>query len=144
MSDTETVHTVPSTPSLSTAARRRLLRLAGVGTTVVVTLAVWGAGLLAGADYVLSDPSGAVVIDASTTAVVTLVAALLGWGSLALLERLTRHASRIWVTLAVVVVTASMIPIFFVNATPGTQVALFLVHLAVAVLVPALLRTRHP
>jgi hypothetical protein len=35
-----------------------------------------------------------------------------------------------------------MVPIFLVDATPGTQVALYFVHLAVAVLVPALLRAR--
>lgn len=123
--------------------RRRLLRLSGVGATVVVTLAVWAVGRGAGADYVLSDPSGAVVIGASVTTVVTLVVALLGWAALALLERLTRHAARIWTVLAAVVVTASMVPIFLVDATPGTQVALFFVHLAVAVLVPALLQARR-
>jgi hypothetical protein len=113
-----------------------------VGATVVVTLAVWAVGLLAGADYVLRDPSGSVTIDATVTAVVTLVAAALGWGVLALLERLTRHAHGIWVGMAAIVVIASMVPIFLVDATPGTQVALFFVHLAVAVLVPALLRAR--
>lgn len=123
-------------------ARGRLLRLAGVGATVVVTLAVWAVGRLAGADYVLRDPSGSVTIDAVATAVVTLVVAALGWGVLALLERLTRHAVRIWVGMAATVIIASMVPIFLVDATPATQVALYFVHLAVAVLVPALLRAR--
>jgi hypothetical protein len=103
---------------------------------------VWTIGRLAGADYVLSDPSGSVTIDAATTAVVTLVIAALGWGALALLERLTRHAAAIWTWTAAAVVVASMIPIFFVDATPSTQLALFFVHIAVAVLVPALLRAR--
>ena len=143
MSETATVHTVRSTSSDSPAARRRLLRLAGVGVTVVVTLAVWAVGVLAGADYVLRDPTGPVVVDAATTTVVTLVVALLGWTALALLERLTRHAARIWTALAAVVVTVSMVPIFLIDATPGTQVALFFVHLAVAVLVPALLQARR-
>ena len=125
------------------AARRRLLRLAAVGATVVVTLAVWAVGRLIGADYVLRDPSGSVTIDAMATAVVTFVAAALGWGVLALLERLTRYAVGIWVGMAATVVIVSMVPIFFVDATPGTQVALFFVHLAVAVLVPALLRARN-
>lgn len=143
MSETTTVHTVHPTAAGTPVARRRLLRLAGVAATVVVTLAVWAVGALAGADYVLRDPTGSVVIDAWTTAVVTLVVSLLGWAGLALLERLTRHAARIWTGLAAVVVTASMVPIFLILATPATQVALFFVHLAVAVLVPALLQARR-
>jgi uncharacterized membrane protein len=132
--------TLPTSPRPS--ATRRLLRLAGVGATLVVTLAVWGVGRLAGADYVLRDPTTTVVIDAVVTAVVTLVVSLLGWAVLAALERLTRRAVGIWVGLASVAVVASMIPIFFVDATPTTQVWLYFVHLAVLVLVPALLRAR--
>jgi hypothetical protein len=144
MPSTETAQPVSTvSPPRPPAAHRRLLRLAAVGATVVVTLAVWAVGRLAGADYVLRDPSGSVTIDAMTTAVVTLVAAALGWGALALLERLTRYAVGIWVGMAATVVIASMVPIFLVDATPGTQVALFFVHLAVAVLVPALLRARN-
>jgi hypothetical protein len=142
MPTTETVQSSSTVSPGPPRARRRLLRLAGVGATVVVTLAVWAVGRLAGADYVLRDPSGSVTIDAVATAVVTLVVAALGWGVLALLERLTRHAVRIWVGMAATVIIASMVPIFLVDATPGTQVALYFVHLAVAVLVPALLRGR--
>jgi hypothetical protein len=142
MPTTETIQSSSTLSPRPPRARGRLLRLAGVGATVVVTLAVWAVGRLAGADYVLRDPSGSVTIDAVATAVVTLVVAALGWGVLALLERLTRHAVRIWVGMAATVIIASMVPIFLVDATPGTQVALYFVHLAVAVLVPALLRAR--
>jgi Family of unknown function (DUF6069) len=142
MPTTETIQSSSTLSPRPPRARGRLLRLAGVGATVVVTLTVWAVGRLAGADYVLRDPSGSVTIDAVATAVVTLVVAALGWGVLALLERLTRHAVRIWVGMAATVIIASMVPIFLVDATPGTQVALYFVHLAVAVLVPALLRAR--
>jgi hypothetical protein len=142
MPTTEAIQSSSTLSPRPPRARGRLLRLAGVGATVVVTLAVWAVGRLAGADYVLRDPSGSVTIDAVATAVVTLVVAALGWGVLALLERLTRHAVRIWVGMAATVIIASMVPIFLVDATPGTQVALYFVHLAVAVLVPALLRAR--
>jgi hypothetical protein len=142
MPTTEAIQSSSTSSPRPPRARGRLLRLAGVGATVVVTLAVWAVGRLAGADYVLRDPSGSVTIDAVATAVVTLVVAALGWGVLALLERLTRHAVRIWVGMAATVIIASMVPIFLVDATPGTQVALYFVHLAVAVLVPALLRAR--
>jgi len=143
MTSNETIQPAPTVPPRPPGTRRRLLRLAAVGATVVVTLAAWAVGRLAGADYVLRDPTGSVTIDAMVTAVVTLVVAVLGWGVLALLERLTRYAVEIWVGLAAAVVIASMVPIFFVVATPGTQVALYFVHLAVAVLIPALLRTRN-
>ncbi|MDN5915363.1 MAG: DUF6069 family protein [Pseudonocardia sp.] len=141
MTDTETVQSTSTVSRRAPGVRRRLLRLAAVGATVVVTLAVWAVGRLAGADYVL-DPSAAVTIDAMTTTVITLVVAALGWGVLALLERVTRHAAGIWVGIATIVVIASMVPIFFVDATPSTQVSLFFVHLAVAALVPGLLRAR--
>ncbi|WP_328304601.1 DUF6069 family protein [Actinomycetospora sp. NBC_00405] len=141
MNDLETVQPVQSVPP-GPGGPRYLRRLAGVGATVAVTAAVWAIGRLAGADYVLRDPAGSVTIDVTTTAVVTLVVAGLGWAVLALLERFTRHAVGIWVGTAAVVVIVSMIPIFLVDATPATQVSLFFVHLAVVVLVPALLWAR--
>ena len=127
---------VPTTPTTLRASW--LARPAGVAATVLVTLFVWLLGRLAGADYLLDDPAQPVVISAGATAVVTLVVALLGWGALALLERVTRHAARIWTGLAVLVLVLSMFPIFFIVATPATMAALYAVHLAVAVLIPAL------
>ena len=72
MPSTETIQSSSTLSPRPPRARGRLLRLAGVGVTVVVTLAVWAVGRLAGADYVLRDPSGSVTIDAVATAVVTL------------------------------------------------------------------------
>ena len=131
----------PTTPSsLPAAWPARLGRSTGVLGTVLATVLVWLIGRLAGADYLLDDPVQPVVIGAGSTAVVTLVVALLGWGALALLERaVPRYAARIWTGLAVAVLALSMVPIFFVEATPATMAALYAVHLAVAVLIPALL-----
>lgn len=145
MTSSETARSVPPTtddPAEASPRGRRLRRLGGVALTVVLTLVVWAIGRLAGADYVFRDPAGDVVVDGVVTGLVTAVLSLLGWGVLALLERWTRHGARIWAALAAVVVVASMIPIFLVDATPGTQIALFFVHLAVGALVPALLRAR--
>jgi hypothetical protein len=109
----------------------------------VVTLAVWLLGHLAGADYWITDSQGTVRIDALVTTQVTVVLGLVGWGVLALLERLTRYGTTVWTVLAAVVVVASMIPIVLVEATTATRFALAAVHLAVgAVLVPALVRAR--
>lgn len=136
MTSYNAISTAPTPLGASWPAR--IGRLAGVAGTVLVTLLVWLLGRLAGADYLLDDPVQPVVITAGATAAVTLVVALLGWGALALLERVTRYAARIWTGLAVTVLVLSMVPIFFVVATPATMAALYAVHLAVAVLIPAL------
>jgi hypothetical protein len=73
--------------------------------------------------------------------VVTAVIGLLGWATLALLERLSRRGTRAWAVLAGLVVVASMVPIWLVDATTATRVALFCVHLVVGlVLIPSYVR----
>ncbi|MDD7937253.1 DUF6069 family protein [Actinomycetospora lutea] len=130
-------------PVRGRAAVRRRRRTLGIVATLVVTLAVWWVGQLAGADYWISDSQGTVRIDALVTTQVTVVLGLVGWGVLALLERLTRHGTAIWTVLVAVIVVASMVPVLLVEATTATRVALAAVHLAVgAVLVPALVRAR--
>lgn len=87
----------------------------------------------------LSDSVGTVVIGLGTTLVATLIFGLLGWGTLALLERLTARAVTVWTVLAGLVAVLSLIPIYLEEATTGTRAALALIHLAVAaVLVPAM------
>ena len=135
--------TTDTTASRGRAAVRRRRRALGIVLAVVVTLAVWLLGHLAGADYWITDSQGAVRIDMLVTAQVTVVLGLVGWGVLALLERLSRHGTTLWTVLAVVVVAASMIPVVLVEATTATRLALVAVHLAVgAVLVPAFVRAR--
>jgi hypothetical protein len=137
------VLTTDTAPARSRAAVRRRRRALGIVATLVVTLAVWLLGHLAGADYWISDSQGTVRIDALVTTQVTVVLGLVGWGVLALLERLTRHGTTAWTVLAAVVVLASLIPIVLVEATTATRVALAAVHLAVgAVLVPVFVRAR--
>jgi hypothetical protein len=137
------VPTTDTAPARSRAAVRRRRRALGIVATLVVTLAVWLLGHLAGADYWISDSQGTVRIDALVTTQVTVVLGLVGWGVLALLERLTRHGTTAWTVLAAVVVLASLIPIVLVEATTATRVALAAVHLAVgAVLVPVFVRAR--
>ena len=60
---------------------------------------------------------GSVRIDLVVVTQVTVVVSLLGWGVLALLERVTPHARTIWTVLAVVVLVASYVPVFLVEAT---------------------------
>jgi hypothetical protein len=137
------VLTTDTAPARSRAAVRRRRRALGIVATLVVTLAVWLLGHLAGADYWISDSQGTVRIDALVTTQVTVVLGLVGWGVLALLERRTRHGTTARTVLAAVVVLASLIPIVLVEATTATRVALAAVHLAVgAVLVPVFVRAR--
>jgi hypothetical protein len=135
--------TADATASRGRAAVRRRRRAHGIVLALVVTLAVWLLGHVAGADYWITDSQGTVRIDMLVTAQVTVVLGLVGWGVLALLERLGRRGTTVWTVLAVVVVAASMIPVVLVEATTATRLALVAVHLAVgAVLVPAFVRAR--
>lgn len=127
-------------PGTRTAGSRRVRRALGLVATLVVTLLTWAAGALAGADYVLTDPTGSARLDVTAVAGVTIVVALLGWATLALLERLTRRGTAIWTALAVVVLVASYVPVFLVEATTATRIALLAVHTAVGLLVPAFRR----
>jgi hypothetical protein len=133
-----------SRPDSATAVRspasRRGRRAVGIVVTLLVTLAVWGIGSLAGADYRITDSMGTVRIDLVVVTQVTVVVGLAAWGVLDLLERTTRHATAIWTVLAGVVLVASYVPVFLVEATTATRIALLAVHTAVAVLVPALRR----
>lgn len=65
---------------------------------------------------------GSVRFDLVVVTQVTLVVGLAAWGVLALLERTTRHATAIWTALAVVVLVASYVPVFLVEATTVTRV----------------------
>ncbi|MDD7964855.1 DUF6069 family protein [Actinomycetospora lemnae] len=131
-----------ASPVRARATARRRRRTLGVVATLVVALAVWLVGRLAGADYWIADSQGTVRIDALVTTQVTVVLGLAGWAVLALLERLTRYGTAIWTVLATVIVAASMIPVFLVEATTATRVALVAVHLAVGALIPFFVRAR--
>jgi hypothetical protein len=128
------------TAAVRSPASRRLRRALGIVVTVLVALATWTVGHLAGADYWITDSMGSVRIDPVVVTQVTVVVGLAAWAVLALLERTTRHATAIWTALALVVLVASYVPVFLVEATTATRVALLAVHTAVVVLVPALRR----
>jgi hypothetical protein len=71
-----------------------------------------------------------------------LTASLAGWGSLALLERLTARARTIWTALAILALIASFAAPAFVAASASTRTTLVLMHVTVAaVLIPGLRRT---
>ncbi|MBG6104733.1 threonine dehydrogenase-like Zn-dependent dehydrogenase [Micromonospora vinacea] len=126
-----------TTPAPSPLRRRAL----GVAAAVVAPLAIWAVGALAGVDYTVESPGQpATVIGAGAIVMIALVAALLGWAVLALLERFaTRVARPVWISLAIVVTVLSFVPVLSVEATGGAKLALGATHVAVAAALIALL-----
>ncbi|MBM0203642.1 hypothetical protein JNW90_11380 [Micromonospora sp. STR1s_5] len=126
-----------TTPAPSPLRRRAL----GVAAAVVAPLAIWAIGALVGVDYTVESPGQpATVIGAGAIVMIALVAALLGWAALALLERFaTRVARPVWISLAIVVTALSFVPVLSVEATGGAKLALGATHVAVAVALIALL-----
>ena len=74
----------------------------------------------------------------------TLFFGVLGWASLAVLERITRRATAIWTALAVAVLLLSFVPIISVSAAAGTKAALSLIHCGIAAVLIPIMRRGNP
>lgn len=135
------------TTQISPTRTRRKVRLIAVASAVITALAVWTLiELLLGMDVrapgfdgsgATTDVGAAAVLSAAT------LASLAGWGLLALLERLTARARRVWAAAAVVGLVASLGgPMSGTGVTAANRTVLVLLHLVVAVvLIPMLYRT---
>lgn len=135
-----------SESNISRAALPRV-RLLGVAAAVVVAEAVWALARFA-LGIPVQAPAGAgypepVDIGALNIAVAIIVLSLAGWGALAVFERLTPHARRIWLLVALVALGVSLVmPLSGFGVSPANRAVLVLMHVAVAVVViPALYRT---
>ncbi|MEV4115804.1 DUF6069 family protein [Nonomuraea sp. NPDC049695] len=128
------------TPNTSTRRARAL----GVGAAVLSTTLLWLAALAVNIDLRVDPPGDgqpAMIVGLPVTIGSTLVLALIGWGTLAVLERFVRRAGTIWTGLAIAALMLSFVPILSVEATAGTKTVLSLMHLAVAaILIPTLRR----
>jgi hypothetical protein len=81
-------------------------------------------------------------IAAGQVIAVTAAAALLGWLLLALLERRSPHARRLWTTIAVAAVAASLALPLAAATTTSAAAGLIVMHLTVgAAVIPAMART---
>jgi hypothetical protein len=131
-----------ATTDRKTRIRRRL---ATVVTTVIGACIVWTVGIaLLSHDLVVPQTGGREPLTVTLPMVlfVSALAALLGWGTLAVLERAARRGTQIWVGLAAAVLLVSLVPLAAPDLTPGTRVVLGLLHLAVGViLIPGLQHT---
>ena len=125
----------------SRAARIRY-RLLAVAVAVVAPIVVWIVASVAGVDFVVTSPAfGTLSIDVPLVIVSTVPIALAAWGVLALLERRTPRARRIWTIVGVVVLVLSLPPLALLEATVATKVALGFMHLAAGL--PLILMLRH-
>jgi len=129
--------------------RRPTARPIAVGLGVLAALAVWGISeLVLGVDVrqPAFGPGVPQDLTAGPVVVASLVAGLAAWLALAVLERLTRHARAAWVTLATLVLAASLgAPLSGRGIDGGSRLVLTLLHLTVGALLIALLpRTSQP
>jgi hypothetical protein len=130
--------TLPVATTRSATAQHRIRRAGAVVAATLVNGVLWGVCSVFGVDFWLSDSGGAGAVTLPIALVATAVSGLLGWATLAGLERLTRRALGIWTGLAVGVTLLSIVPIFLEQATTGTRIALTVLHVAVAAaLIPA-------
>jgi hypothetical protein len=119
----------------------------GVGAATLAAPAVWTVAELAfGIDLRAPafDRSGTTSdISALDVVVVATLLSLAGWALLALLERLTPHARRVWPIVASLALVLSLAtPLMGTGVTAANRAVLLLMHLAVgAVLIPTLART---
>jgi hypothetical protein len=139
---TATATTAAPTTSVS---RRRLTRVAAIaGTSVAVGLTFAVAHPL-GVDFVITDPGPAQPPHAFSMPelmILTAVIGLLGWGTLAVLERFTKYGKTIWAVLGAAILLLSYVPITFEVATTGTKIMLAVVHTVVAAGLLFMLRRR--
>lgn len=139
--------TVPSTdrsPASPTTRNSDLrTRIAAVAGATVAALAVWTiASPLAGVNLEVRSGDTTQAVGAGPVIGVSLLASLLGWGLLALLEKRTARARGIWTVIAVAVLVLSLGGPLSSGVTGAAKVTLALLHVAVAaVLIPSLRRT---
>ncbi len=124
--------------------RRRRARAIGVASAAIAALAVWAVTVpLLGVDLLVRPGGGTPqTVGPGTVAAASLIASLLGWALLTLLERRTDRARAVWTGLAVVVLLLSLGGPLTGGTTVSATAALTLMHLAVAaVLIPTLRRS---
>jgi hypothetical protein len=130
--------------SRSTIGRIRERGLTVAAAVVAAVLAWLVAVPIVGIDLLVRPGGGAVQqVGLGSVVTVSLLASLLGWGLLALLERLVpRRALTAWTVVAVVVLMLSLTGPLTAAANAAVAIALVLMHLVVgAVLIMGLRRS---
>jgi hypothetical protein len=118
------------------------LRALAVLAAIVATLVVWAVEVqLLGIDLRARPVPGAppTVVGPAAVASFTLLAGLVAWGLLAVLERVTTPARRVWIIVAVVALLISLLGPLGGGVTATAAIGLACMHLvAAAILIPLL------
>ncbi|MCK9929746.1 DUF6069 family protein [Frankia sp. Mgl5] len=132
-----------SRPTISANLR---LRAVGVGAAVVAAAIVWAIAKAADVEFLVKQGEGnaPTEVGLGIVIVMALVAALLGWGVLILLERFLSRGTAIWTGLAVLVLLLSFAPVLSADATTGTKLSLVIMHVVVAASVIPLFHQTAP
>ncbi|WP_435207643.1 DUF6069 family protein [Micromonospora sp. bgisy143] len=110
-------------------------RAVAVVVAVLAAVAVWSIATLSGAQLTVDQGAGPQDVTVLAVVLNAAIAALLGWGLLAVLERFSARARRIWTGIALTVLVLSLVPASLVGASAGTRAALVLMHLVVGAVV---------
>lgn len=102
--------TSPPTTRPTRPARRGRRRLAVLGVSVLAGLATWTVLVpILGTELAAHTGTGTLAVGPVSVAVAAAVIAGAGWVTLAVLERLTGHARRLWTVIAGVVLALSLL-----------------------------------
>ncbi|MEV4135139.1 DUF6069 family protein [Dactylosporangium sp. NPDC049742] len=118
-----------------------VVRPLAIAGAAVLALIVFFIARSAAGDLVVKSGGSEQTVSAVAVVATVVIAGLLGWGLLALLERFTAKGRTIWTVIAVVFLLLSLLgPLGGTDA--GTKVSLALLHLLVgAVIITAFTRT---
>ena len=123
---------------------RGRVRALAVAAASLGALVVWVVAVpVSGVDLLVRPRGGAATaVGAGAVVGVSLLAGLLGWALLAMLERRIARARTVWTWSALVVLLLSLAGPLTAGTTPLAKAVLALMHLTIAaVLIPALRRT---
>jgi Family of unknown function (DUF6069) len=126
------------TPATARLSRTRAL---SIGGAVMAAVAVWVVAVpLLGLHLMVRFGNGTLeTVGVDLVVGASLIASLLGWGLLAILERRTARARTIWTVIAIAVLLVSLSLPLSTGTTASTRAALAMMHVVVAaVLIPAL------
>jgi hypothetical protein len=117
-------------------------RAAGIVTAILVNWVIRTIGSLAGADFVVLDRGETTYVTYAVLAIFTTGISLVGWGILAVLERITRFGKAIWTTGATCLLLLSAVPIIFAQAAMPSKIFLAIINTATYfVVVPVMRKT---
>lgn len=126
----DTTATMTTTPPPSTIRRRRVL---SVAVATLAGVVVWVVAVPLGSIELLVRTGGSTpqLVGIPSVVVAGLLASLLGWVVLALLERFVSRARTLWTAMAVVALLLSLAGPISAGTTTATALTLSLMHVVV-------------